>query len=139
MHAPNARALCAGLVLALGASLVGAAAEAANYRLTVEEAKVDIDGETVDKLTINGAVPGPTLRLTEAEDATITVANRTDEPTSLHWHGRLLPGLMDGVPGFNGFMGIPPGESYTYTFKIRQSGRPSIERQTFHDRDGVIE
>jgi FtsP/CotA-like multicopper oxidase with cupredoxin domain len=29
---------------------------------------------------------------------------------------------MDGVPGFNGFMGIAPGASYTYTFNIRQSG-----------------
>ncbi|MBX3493789.1 MAG: copper resistance system multicopper oxidase, partial [Parvibaculum sp.] len=44
------------------------------------------------------------------------------EPTSMHWHGILLPGIMDGAPGFNGFMGIAPGASYTYTFDIRQSG-----------------
>jgi FtsP/CotA-like multicopper oxidase with cupredoxin domain len=73
-------------------------------------------------MTINGGIPGPTLHLREGEDATITVTNDTDERTSVHWHGLMLPGMMDGVPGFNGFMGIEPGASYTYTFRIRQSG-----------------
>ena len=31
-------------------------------------------------------------------------------------------GLMDGVPDFNGFPGIKPGETFTYRFKVRQSG-----------------
>jgi CopA family copper-resistance protein len=97
-------------------------AHAASYTLTVEQAKTEINGRTVEKMTINGGVPGPTLRLKEGEDATITVVNKTDEPTSVHWHGILLPGIMDGSPGFNGFQGIAPGASYTYTFKIRQSG-----------------
>jgi FtsP/CotA-like multicopper oxidase with cupredoxin domain len=95
---------------------------AGTYTLSVEEAQVQINGRTVEKLTINGGVPGPTLRLKEGEDATITVINKSDAPTSVHWHGILLPGIMDGSPGFNGFMGIAPGASYTYNFKIRQSG-----------------
>ena len=100
----------------------GHAARAGDYQLTVEEAVVDIGGKRVEKLTVNGGVPGPTLKFKEGEDARITVTNRTDEPTSVHWHGIMLPGMMDGSPGFNGFMGIAPGASYTYTFKIRQSG-----------------
>ena len=104
------------------AGLAAAPAMAGTYELTVETAHVEIDGRMVEKMTINGGVPGPTLRLREGEDATITVVNRTAEETSVHWHGLLLPGIMDGVPGFNGFMGIPPGGSYTYTFPIRQSG-----------------
>lgn len=95
---------------------------AGNYRLTVSTAKVEIGGRTVEKMTIDGGIPGPTLRLKEGEDATITVVNETDEETSVHWHGLMLPGTMDGVPGFNGFVGIAPGASYTYTFRIRQSG-----------------
>ena len=104
------------------AGLAAAPAMAGTYELTVETAHVEIDGRMVEKMTIDGGVPGPTLRLREGEDATITVVNRTAEETSVHWHGLLLPGIMDGVPGFNGFMGIPPGASYTYTFPIRQSG-----------------
>lgn len=113
--------LCISLLSLILALLPGAAL-AGTYRLTVEEASVAIDGQTVPKITINGGIPGPTIHLKEGEDATITVENRASEPTSIHWHGILLPGMMDGVPGFNGFMGIPPGESFTYTFKIRQSG-----------------
>ncbi|MBX3490389.1 copper resistance system multicopper oxidase [Parvibaculum sp.] len=112
----------ASLALAGGLVAVPYAAFAGNYDLTVAKAKVEIDGRTVEKLTVNGSVPGPTLRLREGEKATITVANEADEPTSMHWHGILLPGIMDGAPGFNGFMGIAPGASYTYTFDIRQSG-----------------
>lgn len=29
---------------------------------------------------------------------------------------------MDGVPGFNGFQGIKPKQSFTYRFKVRQNG-----------------
>jgi CopA family copper-resistance protein len=99
-----------------------ASAEAGTYQLSVDKAAVRVDGKTVEKLAINGLIPGPTLRLTEGEDATITVANNTNEPTSVHWHGIMLPGMMDGTPGFNGFRGIQPGQSFTYTFHIRQSG-----------------
>ncbi|WP_339828894.1 multicopper oxidase domain-containing protein [uncultured Parvibaculum sp.] len=111
----------------LGATLLwalpGAAPAAAGvYHLTVENARVEVGGRMVDKMMINGGIPGPTLRLQEGEDATITVVNKTSETTSVHWHGLLLPGIMDGSPGFNGFMGIAPGASYTYTFPIRQSG-----------------
>ena len=54
-------------------------------------------------------MPGPVLRWREGEEATIRVANRLDEPTSIHWHGLLLAGIMDGSPGFNAFAAIPPG------------------------------
>ena len=45
-----------------------------------------------------------------------------NKESSLHWHGLLLPGVMDGVPGFNGFQGIAPDQEFVYRFKIRQSG-----------------
>lgn len=110
-----------GAVAALLLWLAGPA-QAASYDLKVENATVEIGGHAVTKMTINGGVPGPTLHFKEGEPATITVTNLTDDPTSVHWHGILLPGIMDGAPGFNGFMGIKPGESFTYTFNIRQSG-----------------
>jgi CopA family copper-resistance protein len=97
-------------------------AEAATYELSVEKTMVRVNGRAVEKLAINGQIPGPTLRWKEGEDATITVLNKTDESTSVHWHGILLPGMMDGAPGFNGFRGIQPGQSFTYTFRVRQSG-----------------
>ena len=114
--------LAAATAALLTAAIAAAAAHAGEYRLTVSTATVEVDGRAVEKMTINGSIPGPVLRFTEGEQATITVTNETGEKTSVHWHGLLLPGIMDGSPGFNGFMGIAPGESYTYTFDIRQSG-----------------
>ncbi len=33
-----------------------------------------------------------------------------------------LPGLMDGVPGFNRFQGIKTKRDFVYRFKVRQNG-----------------
>lgn len=102
--------------------LCSSPAQAGNYHLDIRRETVNITGIPVQKITINGRIPGPTLRFTEGEDVTITVTNHMDEDTSVHWHGLLLPGFMDGAPGFNGFPGIKPGETFTYNFPVRQSG-----------------
>ncbi|MCE7887919.1 MAG: copper resistance system multicopper oxidase [Alphaproteobacteria bacterium PRO2] len=99
-----------------------AQAKAEEYNLTIAREPVNITGNTVDKITVNGTIPGPTLRFTEGQEAVIHVTNKLDEDTSVHWHGMLLPDEMDGVPGFGGFPGIKPGETFTYRFKIRQDG-----------------
>lgn len=93
------------------------------YHLDIARETVHITGKPLERITVNGGIPGHTLRFTEGEDVTITVSNHLkDEDTSVHWHGMLLPGEMDGVPGFNGFPGIKPGETFTYRFTIRQAG-----------------
>jgi CopA family copper-resistance protein len=72
-------------------------------------------------MTINGTIPGPVIRLKEGQQATLRVTNRLKEDTSIHWHGLLLPPVMDGVPGVS-FAGIKPGATFTYQFPVRQSG-----------------
>ncbi len=96
--------------------------KAEEYSLVITREPVNITGKTVKKITINGTRPGPTLRFTEGEEAVIHVTNKMDEDTSVHWHGLILPGEMDGVPGFNGFPGIKPGETFTYRFPVKQTG-----------------
>ena len=89
--------------------------------LVVAENPVNFTGVTRMATTINGSIPAPTLRLREGDEVTIRVTNRLSVPTSIHWHGILLPYQMDGVPGIS-FPGIAPGETFTYRFKLRQSG-----------------
>jgi CopA family copper-resistance protein len=72
-------------------------------------------------MTINGTIPGPIIRLKEGQQATLRVTNRLEESTSIHWHGLLLPPVMDGVPGVS-FPGIEPGATFTYRFTVKQSG-----------------
>lgn len=99
-----------------------AQAKTSEYHLTIDRQPVNITGKTVRKITVNGSIPGPTLRFTDGDEAVIHVTNKMDESSSIHWHGLLLPGEMDGVPGFSGFPGIAPGQTFTYRFKIRQTG-----------------
>ncbi|WP_456281967.1 copper resistance system multicopper oxidase [Cupriavidus sp. JZ107] len=91
------------------------------FDLVIEEAVVNFTGKPAIAHTINGMLPGPTLRWRKGDTVTIRVTNRLREPTSIHWHGIILPFEMDGVPGIS-FPGIAPGESFTYRFKVVQSG-----------------
>ena len=91
------------------------------FDLRIGETAVSITGRARRALTINGSIPGPTLRWREGDTVTMRVSNTLDEATSIHWHGILLPANMDGVPGLS-FSGIHPGETFTYSFVVRQSG-----------------
>ncbi|MBJ8553439.1 multicopper oxidase domain-containing protein [Acinetobacter bereziniae] len=93
------------------------------YRLTIDEGMVNVIGKPLKRITVNGQFPAPLLEFEEGDDAVIRVTNKLkNQDSSVHWHGLLLPGIMDGVPGFNGFNGIKPNEEYVYKFKVRQSG-----------------
>lgn len=91
------------------------------FDLTIAETPVNFTGVPGIATTINGSIPAPVLRWREGETVTLRVANRMRQPTSIHWHGILLPFEMDGVPGIS-FPGIAPGETFVYRFPVRQSG-----------------
>ena len=93
----------------------------AEVEIVVSETRITVDGRERTAVTMNGSVPGPLLRLQEGGEAVIHVRNDLDRPTSIHWHGLILPNNMDGVPGLN-FPGIAPGERFTYRFPVTQAG-----------------
>lgn len=93
------------------------------YHLTIDEGLVNVTGKPLKRITVNGKFIAPLLEFEEGDDAVIHVHNNLkNQDSSLHWHGLLLPGLMDGVPGFNGFTGIKPNQNFVYRFKVRQNG-----------------
>ena len=89
--------------------------------LVIAKANFDIDGKGAKPTVVNGVLPGPVLRFREGETVTIRVTNQLEETSSIHWHGLIVPENMDGVPGVS-FAGIPPGETFTYRFSLRQNG-----------------
>lgn len=91
------------------------------FDLVIAESPVNFTGKPGVATTINGSLPAPTLRWREGDTVTIRVTNKLREATSIHWHGIILPYQMDGVPGIS-FNGIAPGETFTYRFKVQQSG-----------------
>jgi CopA family copper-resistance protein len=91
------------------------------FDLVVDELPVDFTGHKRLAVAINGQVPAPLLRWREGDTVTLRVTNRLKTPTSIHWHGLILPNGMDGVPGLT-FDGIAPGTTFTYRFPVQQSG-----------------
>ena len=93
------------------------------YDLTIAEQTVNITGKPLKRITVNGKFVAPLLEFEEGDDAIIRVHNKLKkQDSSIHWHGLILPGIMDGVPGFNQFDGIAPNKTYEYKFKVRQNG-----------------
>jgi len=80
-----------------------------------------LDDVTVTAWTYNGTVPGPMIRVTEGDRVRINFTNNLPEPTTIHWHGIMVPNAMDGVPGVTQ-EAIQPGETFTYEFEARPAG-----------------
>ncbi|MDN3446082.1 copper resistance system multicopper oxidase [Psychrobacter sp. APC 3281] len=91
------------------------------FDLYVSNKPVTVNGKSSMATLINDSLPAPTLKMREGDTVTIRVHNQMNESTSIHWHGLLVPFEMDGVPGIS-FDGIPANSTFTYKFKLKQSG-----------------
>jgi len=92
--------------------------------LRAEQVKAQIlpegDGAT-DMLGYNGSTPGPELRVRQGDTLALRFDNKTNEGSSVHWHGIRLENAMDGVPGLTQPL-VEPGESFDYRFKTLDAG-----------------
>ena len=92
------------------------------YVLRVAPTRLNPDGkQNVAAVTANGIFPGPEIRMREGDQLRIRVENLLDQPTSIHWHGLLVPASMDGVPDVSNAP-IVAGRAFVYEFPIRQTG-----------------
>lgn len=90
-------------------------------------------GLRIDAWGYNGTTPGPVLEAFEGERVRIYVTNALAEPTSIHWHGMLIPNGMDGVGGLTQ-RSIGPGQTYRYEFPLVRAGtymyHPHVDEMT---------
>jgi manganese oxidase len=86
---------------------------------------------SVDAYAFNGQVPGPTLRFRQGDRVRINVTNRLPETTTVHWHGLILPNVMDGPANITQ-KPIEKGQVYRYEFTALQSGS-----YLYHSHDHV--
>jgi len=91
--------------------------EKLEYTLVIRKEKVKVGSREGTGVLVNGQLPGPLLTFKEGKEVIIHVINEMDEPTSIHWHGILVPNNMDGVPGLV-FPGIMPKSKFTYRFPV---------------------
>lgn len=78
----------------------------------------------------NGSIHGPLIEAVEGDRVRIFVTNKLAAPTSVHWHGVLLPSGMDGVGGLNQKV-IRTNETFMYEFTLRQHG--TLMYHSHHD------
>lgn len=90
-------------------------------------------GLTIHAWGYNGGTPGPLIEATVGERVRIYVTNKLPEPTTVHWHGMLVPNGMDGVGGLTQGH-IPPGKTYRYEFPLTKAGtfmyHPHLDEMT---------
>jgi FtsP/CotA-like multicopper oxidase with cupredoxin domain len=107
------------------------------FNLEIAKLGVNYTGRASTATAVNGQVPAPLLRMREGDTVTLRVTNRLSEPTSIHWHGLLVPPDMDGVPGIS-FAGIAPGETFIYRFTVRQTGTYWYHAHSLHEQTGLF-
>ena len=96
-----------------------------------------LPGVTVDAYGFNGQVPGPTLRFKQGDRVRIDVVNHLPETTSVHWHGLILPNVMDG-PAMITQDPIKTGGVYHYEFTAVQSGTYLYHSHDHIDRQQAL-
>jgi blue copper oxidase len=78
--------------------------------------QVDIGGATANALTYDGLMPGPTFVASKGSMASIDVTNGLTEPTTVHWHGLIVPTAVDGQP----HEAFGPGTTQAYDLPLIQ-------------------
>jgi FtsP/CotA-like multicopper oxidase with cupredoxin domain len=75
-----------------------ATAATAAQRLTATTRTLDIDGKPARVFGLIGPGGKPGLTLAPGEPFRVDLANTTDVPTIIHWHGQTPPWKEDGFP-----------------------------------------
>ena len=74
------------ILLTVLLTIFTSSAFAKTYDLEIKKQDVFITGEAVEAITINGGIPGPTLRFKEGEDVVMKVKNSMDEVTGMEFY-----------------------------------------------------
>lgn len=96
-----------------------------------------LPGVTVDAYAFNGQVPGPRIHVREGDSVRIDVKNRLPESTTVHWHGLILPNVMDG-PAMITQDPIEKGGVYHYQFTVVQAGTYLYHSHDHIDRQQAL-
>jgi FtsP/CotA-like multicopper oxidase with cupredoxin domain len=104
------------------------------FHLVAEPVKHEFaPGLAITAWGYNGGTPGPLIEATVGERIRVYVTNKLPEPTTVHWHGMLVPNGMDGVGGLTQGT-IPPGKTFRYEFPLTKAGtylyHPHVDEMT---------
>jgi FtsP/CotA-like multicopper oxidase with cupredoxin domain len=84
--------------------------------LAASAGSFDIGARSVNGLVYNGMLPGPLFQARSGDAVAVPFTNSLTEPTTVHWHGLVVPTAVDGQPHDP----VAPGGSFTYAFTLSQ-------------------
>ncbi|MBW8854044.1 MAG: multicopper oxidase domain-containing protein, partial [Bradyrhizobium sp.] len=93
-----------------------------------------LPGVQVEGYAFNHQIPGPRIRVTEGDRVRVNVVDHLPQSTTVHWHGLVVPNVMDGPAGITQAP-IEPGGRYVYEFTVRQSGTYFYHSHDHPDRE----
>ena len=105
-------------------------ADVVEYTFDIDYKTVNFTGEPVRAMAVGGSIPAPTIEATVGDTLRVTFNNKMDVPSSIQWHGVLLPHDQDGVP-FLTMKPIPAGGSFTYEYPVIHHGTYWYHSHTF--------
>ncbi len=85
--------------------------------------KIPVGPVTLDATLYNGLYPGPLLRVRPGDLMRLTLVNRLNEPTNLHFHGIQTSPLGNSD---NVHVSVPAGGSFLYEVRIPQDQPPGL-------------
>lgn len=94
---------------------------AALIELTIAPMTIQVQGKNAEVFAVTQPDGEPGLYLKQGDDFQVLLKNDLKDPSSIHWHGLVLPNNQDGVAFITQYP-IYPGASYTYQFPLLQSG-----------------
>jgi blue copper oxidase len=98
-------------------SLIDAAKQGNAVKLKVTSGRhAFVKGKPTQSYGYSAPVLGPVIRLRRGDEVEMTVENALDVDTTVHWHGLLVPGDVDGGP----HQVIKSGSTWRPAFKIDQ-------------------
>ncbi|KIA76957.1 multicopper oxidase family protein [Parachlamydia acanthamoebae] len=89
--------------------------------LTTSSKKIIVNNKEAEILTISQPDGTLGIRTNKSLAFDVILKNRLQVPTSIHWHGLILPNNQDGVAFVTQFP-LYPGQLYHYKFPLLQSG-----------------
>jgi multicopper oxidase len=101
--------------------------------LTPQPATIDLGGTTAQTLAYGSAVPAPLIRANVGDELAVTVANRLNHATSVHWHGIAIRNDSDGATPATA--NIDAGRDFTYRFSVPHPGTYWVHPHSGLDAD----
>lgn len=110
-----------------------AAQDDAPVELVVTRSTIEVNDRAASVYRL-GPVGGTSGLELPAGRFCVRLANRTAEPTLVHWHGLLPPYGQDGVPDFPQPL-LPPGHTYSYDFALDTPGTHWMHAHTLQEQE----